>query len=84
MLLSTQGEGVGRWRGGRRHKVFRWASNEAGGGGSHTRQERVLLSRCSCRSHAPTPPVCVPIETRVQVQESVRGKDVFVIQTVSK
>lgn len=26
----------------------------------------------------------VSIETRVQIQESVRGKDVFVIQTVSK
>lgn len=26
----------------------------------------------------------VSIETRVQIQESVRGKDVFVIQTMSK
>lgn len=26
----------------------------------------------------------VSVETRVQIQESVRGKDVFIIQTVSK
>lgn len=29
-------------------------------------------------------PLFVSIETRVQIQESVRGKDVFVIQTMSK
>ncbi len=25
-----------------------------------------------------------PTETRVQIEESVRGKDVFIIQTISK
>lgn len=28
--------------------------------------------------------LCLLSETRVQIQESVRGKDVFIIQTVSK
>uniref|UniRef100_A0A8D2ZH01 Phosphoribosyl pyrophosphate synthase-associated protein 2 n=1 Tax=Scophthalmus maximus TaxID=52904 RepID=A0A8D2ZH01_SCOMX len=56
------------------------------------RKHVVFLSRCVnvclhvyislplSPSHAPF----VSIETRVQIQESVRGKDVFVIQTVSK
>uniref|UniRef100_A0A8C5HKU4 Phosphoribosyl pyrophosphate synthase-associated protein 2 n=1 Tax=Gouania willdenowi TaxID=441366 RepID=A0A8C5HKU4_GOUWI len=39
-----------------------------------------LTSSSSSSSHLPF----VSIETRVQIQESVRGKDVFVIQTMSK
>lgn len=50
------------------------------GGGSHVRWVSLLLLPPFSRSLS----FVVSIETRVQVQESVRGKDVFVIQTVSK
>lgn len=40
----------------------------------------VSVAFCSCKSYI----VVFLTETRVQIQESVRGKDVFIIQTVSK
>lgn len=46
--------------------------------------QRVLGGRAESLLVSAAHVLSVSIETRVQIQESVRGKDVFVIQTMSK
>lgn len=65
--------------------------SDVGDGGRRRRLQRLCYEMAVCTFVAECVFMCVlltsaavSIETRVQIQESVRGKDVFIIQTVSK